>query len=133
MIKYTFVGTETTAYFNESWSKSIIHTISKQFGKQYLNGRLKRILLSYINSQPWGATVSNRAIPIGYKEAFDPEKGKKMAKAKLLKRYYNTLNKCYEIVFNYHHKRLSDLTKMYAEWSLKAEDKIEDNLAILKG
>lgn len=130
MIKYTIDDVETKAYFKEPWSKSIIYTISKQFGKQYLNGRLKRILLSYINSQPWDATVSCKDI---YGETFDTEKGKKMVKAKLLKRYYNTLNKCYEIVFNYHHKRLSDLTKMYAEWSLKAENKIEDNLAILKG
>ena len=115
MIKYIVNKEEgtTKAYFKDPWGKSIIHTIGKQFGKKYLNSDLKKRLLHYISSQPNDAIVT-------CKEDFDENKGKEMAKAKLLKRYYHALYKCYRMVSDYHKNRAEEAKAMFVHFASKA-------------
>lgn len=103
----------TEASFDAPWDKTIVYTIRKQFGNQYVNAVLKKKLVYYICTQPWVATVT-------CKEDFDEARGKEMAKAKLLKRYYHALYKCYKMVSDYHKHKAEEVKAKFIHYASKA-------------
>ena len=126
MIKYTIVNNVTTAEFDIPWSKAILHTLEKQYGKHCINKVVKAEILSYLSSQPHDASVVCKEVPC---ELI----GKEMAKTKLLKRYYNTLKHCHWIIYNYHNEKLKGVNAVFCKQLDKVSTKIDDYIDTLEG
>lgn len=113
MIKYEIEGKTTKAYFVDSsngqkvsWFLQLVNDLGRTFGIEICDHELFDKFYDFVMRQPWYATVTCKE-----DDKFCPLVGREMAKKKLLKRYYNCLFRCRNMIITYYKQKVDNAIK----------------------